>query len=187
LPLFRSPKTETEVDPAELELKPSEMRGTEAMYGYVVALELIVVAILELTVTHGKGAPVHPDTALAAGGLGASVVLLGIIAARKNRTLIALATILAALVVDLPAVPDRLALTKLFAVFIPLAYGIILIRRRTKSATARQRAGLDPEGPRRTSNRTGKAPVAKPVTTGRYTPPKAKREEATKKRRSRSR
>lgn len=187
MPLFRNPKTETEVDPAELELKPSEMRGSEATYGYVVALELIVVAILELTITHGKGAPKHPQTALAVGGLAVSVVLLVIIALRKNRTLVAFATIVAALVVDLPGVPDRLALSKIFAVFIPLAYGIILIRRRSKSAAARQRAGLDPEGPRRSPEKASRAPAAKTVATGRYTPPKAKREDAGKKRRSRTR
>ena len=181
MPLFRNAKTEpeAEVDPLELELRPSDTRGTEAMYGYVVALEL--------TVTHGKGAPTHPATGLALGGLGASVLVLGIIARWKNRTVIALATIAAALVVDLPAVPDRLAVAKVFAVFIPLLYGIVLIRRRTKSTNIRRRAGLDPEGPRRTRDKAATSSSAKPVSTGRYTPPKAKRQEEAKKRRSRTR
>ena len=43
-------------------LKPSAMRGNEALWGYVVAGELIVVSILNLMVTHGKGAPAHPNT-----------------------------------------------------------------------------------------------------------------------------
>ncbi len=46
----------------DLDLKPTAMRRPEPLYGYVVGLELIFVSILNLTVTHGKGAPAHPAT-----------------------------------------------------------------------------------------------------------------------------
>lgn len=187
MPLLRPRANDRPVDPADLELNPSDMRGTETMYGYLVAVELMVVAVLELTVTTGKGAPAHPETALAAAGLAVSAAVLAVIRARKNRTLIAFAVIIAALVVDLPPVPDRLALAKIFAVFIPLAYGLVLIRRRTRSATARQRAGLDP-GPRsKAAPRGRQATSKKPVRTGRYTPPKSRRPEPAKRRWSRAR
>ena len=61
----------------DLDLKPtSACGGPEPLYGYVVALELIVVSILNLTVTHGKGAPTHPAPAGLVGLL-ASIALLG--------------------------------------------------------------------------------------------------------------
>ena len=47
----------------DLDLKPTAMRRPEPLYGYVVGLELIFISILNLTVTHGKGAPAHPATA----------------------------------------------------------------------------------------------------------------------------
>ena len=49
-------------DPVDdLDLKPTAMRSPKPLYGYVVAAELIVVSILNLTVTHGNGAPRIPD------------------------------------------------------------------------------------------------------------------------------
>src|SRR6185437_4594312 len=60
-------------------LKPATMRGTEPLYGYVVAIELIGVSILNLTVTHGTGAPAHPPTRLSVIGLIGSIALIGVI------------------------------------------------------------------------------------------------------------
>jgi hypothetical protein len=178
----------SEVDPADLELKPSVMRGSEAMYGYMVGFELVVVAVLELTVTTGKGAPAHPPTALAGAGLAVSLGALALLRFWKNRTAVAFAVIAAALVVDLPTVPDRLAVAKLFAVFIPLAYGLILIRRQTRSTTARQRAGVEPKpAPTGRAGRKAAPAAKKPIRSGRYTPPKAKREEQPKRRWARTR
>lgn len=183
------------VDPLEFELNPWVMRGTEMMYGYVVAAELILVAILELTDTHGKGAPAHPATALSIAGLAASVLMVGLLQTR-NRTFVALSTILASLLIDLPSVPNNLVLAKLFAVFIPILYGIVLVRRRSRSAQIRQQAGLDPAPARsggrgsggsggRRGGRPGdtKTPAAPTRTSGRYTPPKSKRTQSGSSRR----
>lgn len=168
------------VDPIEFELNPWVMRGTEMMYGYVVAAELILVAILELTDTHGKGAPAHPATGLSIAGLAASVLMIGLLQTR-NRTFVALSTILASLLIDLPSVPNNLVLAKLFAVFIPIVYGIVLVRRRSRSAQVRQQAGIEQAAPGRSGGRgPGRRGAAKPAatptrTSGRYTPPKSKR------------
>jgi hypothetical protein len=175
------------VDPIEFELNPWVMRGTEMMYGYVVAAELILVAILELTDTHGKGAPAHPATGLSIAGLAASVLMIGLLQTR-NRTFVALSTILASLLIDLPSVPNNLVLAKLFAVFIPILYGIVLVRRRSRSAQIRQQAGIDPAPGRSGGRGQGRRGAAKPAaaptrTSGRYTPPKSKRTQSGSSRR----
>ena len=174
----RANRKDRPVDPLEYELDPWVTRGNETLYGYVIGAELILMAILELTDTHGKGAPAHPATWMSVAGLVASVLMLGLLQT-KNRTFVALSTILASLLIDLPSVPNSLVMAKLFAVFIPIVYGIVLVRRRSRSAQIRQQAGIDtaPATGRGRTDRSGKggsnpAPVR---TTGRYTPPKSKR------------
>src|SRR5262245_21643735 len=102
LPPPRDPASAPE---EELSLKPNAMRGNEAMYGYLVALELVAVAIVNLTVTHGAGAPKHPQTALSLVGLAASIALVLIIRT-GNRMIVSLSAIGAAFFVTLPAVPN---------------------------------------------------------------------------------
>src|SRR6516164_916920 len=87
-----APTTESD---EEQNLKPSAMRGNEAQWGYVVAAALIVVAILNLTVTHGAGASKHPDTTLALVGLVAAIALVPIIRTH-HRFIVPLAAIGAA-------------------------------------------------------------------------------------------
>ena len=175
-------------------LKPSTMRGNEALFGYVVGVALVVVAILNLTVTHGTGAPAHPQTTLEAVGVAASLAFFGAIQT-KNRMIAGFGAILAAFFVTLPRVPNSLSVAHIIALVLPMAYGLIITQRqrremprpaRAKRGAAvadtkggrpgKARAGATPATGRR---RRGKhpEPVNGPQPSARYTPPKAKRQQ----------
>ncbi|HET9077942.1 MAG TPA: hypothetical protein VFN68_13490 [Acidimicrobiales bacterium] len=177
-------------------LKPSAMRGSEPLYGYVVGLELLVVAILNLTITHGKGAPTHPPTTLAAVGVAASIAFFAVIQTR-NRMAAGFGAIVAAFFVTLPPVPNSMAIAHIFALVVPMAYGLIITQRQRRAtpklarrgaaprgasssgkgsgrAGARGAAGTAPAG-RRGRRGKGQEPVSGPRPNARYTPPKSKR------------
>jgi hypothetical protein len=187
------------------ELPPSRMRGTESLYGYVVALELLVVAVLNLTVRTGTGAPAHPQTTLQVIGIAASVALFGLLQVR-SRTVVGFAAIVAAFFVTLPKVPNSLSLAHILALAVPLIYGLILTQRQRRatglargsrrggggSGTTENsiragggsgRRGSAAAGGRArnaTSGRGRRGKAADPAPSGprpsaRYTPPKAKR------------
>jgi hypothetical protein len=175
----------------ELSLKPSAMRGTEALYGYVVALELIVVAIVNLTVTHGKGAPKNPQTALSLVGLAASIALV-LIVRTGNRMIVSLSAIGAAFFVTLPAVPNSVRAIHILALIIPVIYAFILTQRQRRATTALAKAGrAGRSSPARGATKAApgeraaedrnrrrakkKGAATGPVASRRYTPPKPKR------------
>lgn len=192
------PGPKPQPDPAaEPDLPPSRMRGSEPLYGYVVGLELVVIAILTLVIHYGKGAPKHPQTALQIGGLAASIAYFAVLQ-RKSRTLTAFAAIVAAFIVTLPAVPDSLRSTRVFVLAIPLAYGLIITQRQRKATGLTMRgtrksassAGTDAGSKAgRTSTAAARPPArrggrgrdkadpaaAGPRASSRYTPPKPKR------------
>ena len=180
----------------EQNLKPSAMRGDEARWGYVVAGALIVVAILNLTVTHGAGAPKHPSTTLGLVGLVAAIALVPIIRTH-HRFIVPLAAIGAAFFVTLPSqVPNSVRSVHIVALVIPVVYAFVLTQRQRRAATAQARAGrassartaatkgtATPPGagarragdrkPRR-GRRSGANQIG-PAASRRYTPPKPKR------------
>jgi hypothetical protein len=174
----------------DLSLKSTAMRGTEALYGYVVALELIGVSILNLTVTHGKGAPTHPATGWAVIGLLASIALIGVIQTH-HRLIVAFAAVIAAFFATLPRVPNSVSSAHVLALIIPVVYAFVLAQRQRKAASAQARAGRSgggqvaggragpserrgPATSRRRSRRETSGPSG-PQKNRRYTPPKAKR------------
>jgi len=177
-----------EGDDEELNLKPTAMRGTEPMYAYLVALELIGVSILNLTDTRGKGAPTHPSTELALVGLAVSVALIGVIQTR-NRFAVAFGGIIAAFFATLPKVPDSLTLTHLVALVVPVVFAFVLTQRQRKSATAQVRAGRSGTAKGTPSQRRARGTAGRqsrrdrrqaatqtgPQANRRYTPPKTKR------------
>lgn len=187
----RSEKDSVLAVPAE-GVKPSTMKRPEPLYGYLVALELLVVAVLNVTVTTGKGAPVHPNTTLEVLGVAASVALFGIIRT-NNRMAAGFGAIVAAFFVTLPQVPSRLAVAHIFALIIPMAYGLIITQRQRRATpkAARGRAGRAGDSspsttaagsagtrPGRKSRGKTPEPVSGPRPNARYTPPKAKRKPA---------
>jgi hypothetical protein len=179
-----------EPEPEDLALPPSTMRGSEAMYGYVVALELVVVSILNLVVTHGAGAPKHPSTSIAIVGLVASIALAGVIRTH-HRLIVPFAAIVAAFFATLPKVPNSLSLPHLFALVLPVVYAFVLTQRQRKASMTQVRArkqsgsgaaAAAPETrrssaggrrPPRQSRRAAAVPTG-PTKNRRYTPPKGK-------------
>jgi len=123
------------------DLKPSALRGTEPLYGYVVALELVVIAIINLTDTHGKGAPAHPDTTLSIVGLVASAAMVAVIAITRNRFFVGFYSMAAAFVVSTPKVPNSLELTHLLGIAMPVVYALILTQRQNRARLARAKGG----------------------------------------------
>ena len=170
--------------------KPSTMRWPEPLYGAVVALELIVIAVLNLTVTTGKGAPSHSQTTLSVVGL-ACAMGFGALILTRNRMVVAFAAIAAGFFVTLPKVPDRVTVFHLFGLVFPLVYAFVLTQRQRKDSAAlnkakaagggarltpsesRARAQADRRG--RRSRRSKASQPAGPAPNRRYTPPKPKR------------
>jgi hypothetical protein len=169
----------------ESHLKPTQMRGNEAMYGYILSAELIVVSVLNLTFTHGKGAPAHPPTTLSAVGLIVSVGF-GALVRTHNRFIVSFAALIAAFFVTLPRIPQSLFIYHVFGLIFPLVYALVLMQRQRKAtlaqtgSTARQtpaqrRAAADARRNERRQQKRGAPPPPKVAPNRRYTPPKAKR------------
>jgi hypothetical protein len=164
------------------------MRGTEPMYGYVVMLELIAVAVINLVVVHGAGAPKHSQTTVSLIGLVAALVF-GATIQTRNRFIVGFSCILAAFVISsIPQVPNSVKPYHLFGLIIPLVYALILTQRQRKASLALARSGKAPPATtpaerradaaaRRQQRRRGKnvEPPSGPTPSRRYTPPKAKR------------
>jgi hypothetical protein len=165
------------------------MRGNEAMYGYIVGLELIVVSILNLVVTHGKGAPAHPSTGLAVVGLVASIAATALVRTH-HRLIVPFALIVAAFFVTLPRVPDSLSSVHILALIIPVIYALVVTQRQRKATQALTRAGRSTTAKstpakstpaqrgtggagRRRAGKQGGTPTG-PAASRRYTPPKSK-------------
>ncbi len=177
------PASEPAVQADDLDLNPSDMRSPEPLYGYLVGLELVVVSILNLTVTHGKGAPTHPSTTLSLIGLVASLAVLAIVRTH-HRLIVGFSAVIAAFFVTLPKVPASMSTTHLLALVIPVVYAFVLTQRQRKAATARQRAGRSasnrpapaaPAGSGGRRRRRKETTPTGPTANRRYTPPKAKR------------
>lgn len=178
----------TDVEVAD-DLPPSRMRKTEPLYGYVVGLELLVVAVLNMTVTGGKGAPAHPQTGLQLVGIVASLAFFAVLQLR-NRTIVGFAAIVDAFFVTLPRVPNSLGVAHVLALAIPLGYGLIITQRQRRAMGNATRGRRRAEGGRRAgtspapeSRRRRRAAKTAPQPTGpqpsaRYTPPKSKRGKA---------
>jgi hypothetical protein len=187
------PALGAEVD--EADLKPSAMRGTEPLYGYVVAAELLAIAILNLTDTHGAGAPAHPHTLLSALGIVAVGALVAAIRFTGHRMIVGFVAIGAAFVVSYPKGPNSLTVIHFIAIAIPLIYAFILTQRQNKARmTEMKRAGSGAGSSGTRGGRTAAARRAEaqadrrerrgrrgvpepsgPKASSRYTPPKPKR------------
>ncbi|MGH9115783.1 MAG: hypothetical protein ACRDWW_08140 [Acidimicrobiales bacterium] len=164
------------------DLKPSAMRGSESLYACVAAAELIVVAVLNLVITHGKGAPSHPQTTLAIIGLLGALAFVPTILTR-SRMIVPFAAVVAAFLVTLPKVPTSLSTAHFITLIIVVIYALVLTGRQRKAtakaggrgSTARQ-AG-ERAGTRAVRGRGGRSKDVAPSgprASRRYTPPKVK-------------
>lgn len=175
---------------AEAGLKPSTMRRPEPLYGYLIALELLAISVINLVVRHGKGAPKHPDTGVAIIGLVASLGLFLLIQSR-HRFIVGFGAIVAAFLVTLPKGPNSIQLYHLFGLVFPVVFALVLTQRQNRATKAQVKAGLGPKRAtpaerraaadarhrERRDRRRGIAPAATtgPKASRRYTPPKARR------------
>ena len=189
-----APPVQPDVVTPDQDLRPSRMRGTESLYGYVVGLELLAMAIVQIVVRGGKGAPAHPQTTLQIVAIVAALAFFGILQVR-NRTIVGFAAIIAAFFVTIPRVPNALGAAHIFTLVVPLAYGLIISQRQRKAMMAAARAGRGGGGRaggvsrreaarseaasrRADRRRGGKGAESQPTgprPSARYTPPKAKR------------
>jgi hypothetical protein len=144
-----------------------------------VAAVLVGMAVLELTVTHGVGAPKHPERAWAIIGLVTGLVTTATLRLRR-RLLTAFAAVISAFFVSYPKVPNSLVLAKTVTLIAPLAFAFVMSQRerkatraaRGRTTAAERRAEVRSRG----RQRSAATPSAKSrPTTGRYTPPKARR------------
>jgi len=169
-------------DGSDSAAKPSTMQGNEFLYGHLVAGVVIAVAVANLVIRHGKGAPKHPQTGLMVAGLIASIAVVPILRTR-NRFIAPFAALLAAFIVTLPTGPQSVRGLHALVIVFPLIYAFLLTQRQRKAALAQVKAGRaarPASEPRRRRSRRAKqseeeAASKAPQRNRRYTPPKAKR------------
>jgi uncharacterized membrane protein YgcG len=159
-------------------LPPIQLREWEIPAAYVVAVVVVVVAVLEFTVTTGKGAPknpsvVLPSVALVAAAAQAISVRFG------NRLITAFLGIVAGITVGYTKTPDSLSLLRDIGLFLPFIYGFVVIQRQSRAQRAitgpRGRRGRGAAGGGGGGRQSSKTPEATgPKANRRYTPPKAK-------------
>ncbi|HEX4862879.1 MAG TPA: hypothetical protein VFV02_02330 [Acidimicrobiales bacterium] len=168
--------------PGDAGLKPSTMRGSEFRYALGVAVILLVVAVLNFAIRHGKGAPKHPSTGLALVGLAAALAVFPLLRT-KNRFIVPFGAVIAAFFVTLPSGPTSLKSLHVLAIIFPLAFALVLTQRQRKAALAdaRSRAASRSSGPagstrpQRSRRRKKEEEPSGPTANRRYTPPKPKR------------
>ena len=167
---------------ADSGLKPSTMRGSEPRYALGVAVILLVVAVLNFAIRHGKGAPKHPSTGLEVLGLVAALAVFPLLRT-NNRFIVPFGSVVAAFFVTLPSGPNSVKSLHVLAIIFPLAFALVLTQRQRKAALANARSGAasrssatsaPPRTPRSGRRRKQEEPSG-PTANRRYTPPKPKR------------
>jgi hypothetical protein len=166
-------------------LRPIDLRGWEIQAGYLVAVIIAAIAVLELLVTGGAGAPTHTDYILPVVALALAVGQAATIP-RHNRLITGVLGIVAGLIVDFDRVPNSLVVPHSIAIFAPLVYAFLVTQRYSRA----QRALQPPRQPRQrggASARSSRRAKAEPEPTGpkanrRYTPPKPRDQRSPRKR-----
>jgi hypothetical protein len=175
---------------------PSRLQGTEPMYGWVVGLEILVVAVIVAFARHGVGAPKHystADTVLIAVGIVAALTYLALLRVR-NRTVAAFGAIVAAYIPSLVPGPNWTRDVTEIGLLPPLIYAVVVAQRMRKATKLAMASGKAAGGPStrtgagrasgrsarerpapRTRNRSKQAVASGPPRSARYTPPKPKR------------
>jgi hypothetical protein len=177
-----TPAGETDSAVTEAGLKPSTMRGSEPRYALGVAVILLVVAVLNFAIRHGKGAPKHPSTGLEVLGLVAALAVFPLLRT-NNRFIVPFGSVVAAFFVTLPSGPNSIKSLHVLAIIFPLAFALVLTQRQRKAALANARSravsrsagAAAPARARRSGRRRKEEQPSGPTANRRYTPPKPKR------------
>jgi uncharacterized membrane protein YccC len=160
---------------------PSRMQGNEPLWGYAVAVLLVVVAVLDLTVTTGAGAPKHPTTWTPAAGLVLALVLAGTMRYR-SRLLSPFVAIFAAFFVTLSKGPRVLGFPHILALVVAVGFALLVSMRQRKDqkaltpnmTAADRREAADARRRRRKGEPEPPPGPKRPPPSARYTPPKSK-------------
>lgn len=160
-------------------LPPIELRDWEIPAGYAIAGLIVLIAILELTVTTGKGAAKNPSTILPLLAL-----VLGVAQAVsirwKNRIVTALIGVAGGLLVGVTRVPDSIGIPHSLGFLAPVVYAFLVTNRHNRAQRALRGPRNQPQRGARRGAKTAPEPTG-PKASRRYTPPRPK-EDRTRRR-----
>lgn len=152
--------------------RPIELRDWEIPVGYAVAGFVVLLAILELTVTSGKGAPKNPNPVLPSIALVVGLAQAATIR-YKNRLLTAILGVVGGLLIAYVPVPYSLGILHSIGFLAPFVYAFLITQRHSRA----QRALQGPRNRARAGGRRGAKPPPEPSgpkASRRYTPPRSK-------------
>jgi hypothetical protein len=165
--------------PAEDAANPASMKGNEPILGLVVAFVILIVAVLDLTVTKGTGAPKHAETWAPLIGIGLAVVL-AVSLRWRNRLASPFIAIFAAYFVEVGKTPKSLTYPHVLALASAVGVAVMLTLRHRQDqkaagtvSAADRRAAADARRRRRKGEPEPVTAVKRPPPSARYTPPKA--------------
>jgi hypothetical protein len=166
--------------PREPSTNPSQMQPNEALAGYAVAAVLAVVAVLNLAITTGAGAPKHTTTWTSFVGLGLAVGLAFSLRFR-NRLASPFIAIFAGFFVTLSKGPKALTVPHIIALVVAVGFALLVSMRQRKdqraiapSAASDRRAAADARRRRRKGEPEIPEGPKRPAPNSRYTPPKSR-------------
>jgi hypothetical protein len=159
---------------------PSTMKTNEPLLGLAVAAIILVVGVLDLTVTTGAGAPKHQETWAPLVGI-ALAVALALSVRWRNRLISPFIAIFAAYFVELAKAPKSISTAHVIALAAAVGFAVALTLRHrnaqkaagTPTGAAQRRAAADARRRRRKGEPEPEATVKRPPPSARYTPPKS--------------
>jgi hypothetical protein len=166
--------------PSESDEGPATMKGSEPLFGYGVAAVLVIVAVLDLTITTGSGAPKHHSASEPVIGL----LLAGVLAVSlrwRNRLVSPFIAIFAAFFVTLAKAPSALSIPHIIALVVAVGFAVQLSVRQRRDqkalgpamSPAERRAAADARRRRRKGEPEPAPGIKRPPPNARYTPPKS--------------
>ncbi|MBO0729327.1 MAG: hypothetical protein J2P57_08720 [Acidimicrobiaceae bacterium] len=178
-----APKPEKPEKREKPPVDPKDFQPDELRYGFVVAGIIAVVAVLNMAVTTGRGAPHNPPYLLSGIGLALSAAVVGLLLARR-RMLAPFAAVAAAFCVTYGRTPNSLEVPHFVAIIAPVVWAFWITQRSNKAMRAQRmeaarakkeaRQATRGQSGRQAGGRRGKKepePTG-PAANRRYTPPK---------------
>jgi len=165
--------------PASGDLRPIELREWEIPAGYAIAGFIVLLAVLELVITTGKGAPKNPSPILPLLALAIGLVQAATIRF-KNRLVTALVGVAGGLLIATTKVPDSLGIPHSLGFLAPLVYAFLVTNRHNRAQRAQRGPRNQPQRGGRRGSKAAPEPTG-PKASRRYTPPRPK-EDRTRRR-----
>lgn len=156
----------------ERPLRPMELREWEIPLGYAIAAILVVVAVLELTVTTGAGAPKTHNPILPAVAIVSALTMAATIRF-KNRFVTALSGVVGGVLINFAQTPHSLSIPRSIGFLVPFAYAFVVVNRHNRAVRVQRGPRNAGQGGARRGSKVQPEPTG-PKASRRYTPPKAK-------------